>query len=162
MLRFVIGLKDSRQFFQQWESKPIVPCTRDLSRASSELHVTARNCDWFIALPAPVVIGWSNCFGFGFSTVIWKPLYEKWHFVCSVLSGWDYSRENTSIPDVLSRACSSGQWRRGVFGDSYCEYCGNNGISNNNDDNNNNYRYCKSTLCESSKGPYKTSFTLLK
>ena len=26
--------------------------------------------DWFIALPAPAVIGRSNCFGFGFSTVI--------------------------------------------------------------------------------------------
>ena len=39
------------------------------SRALSELHVIARNGDWFVALPAPVVIG-SNCFGFGFSTVI--------------------------------------------------------------------------------------------
>ena len=73
----MIGLKDSRQFFNQWESKPkpITPCTRDFSRASSKLQVIARNCDWFIALPAPVVIGRSNCFGFGFSTVIWKPLY---------------------------------------------------------------------------------------
>ena len=44
--------------------------TRDFSRASNELQVIARNCDWFIALPAPVVIGRSNCFGFGFSTVI--------------------------------------------------------------------------------------------
>ena len=44
--------------------------TRDFSRASSELQVIARNCDWFIALPAPVVIGRSNSFGFGFSTVI--------------------------------------------------------------------------------------------
>ena len=51
-------------------AKTIAPCTRDLSRASSELHIIARNCDWFIALPAPVVIGRSNCFGFGFSTVI--------------------------------------------------------------------------------------------
>ena len=72
----VIGLKDSRQFFNQWEAKPkpIAPCTRDSSRASSELQVIARNCDWFIALSAPVVIGRSNCFGFGFSIVIWKPL----------------------------------------------------------------------------------------
>ena len=48
LLRLVIGLKDSRQFFNQWESKtkPIASCTRDLSRASSELHVTAGNCDW--------------------------------------------------------------------------------------------------------------------
>ena len=71
-------LKESRQFFNQWEVKPkpipIAPCTRDFSRASRELQVVARNCDWFIALSAPVVIGRSNCFGFGFSTVIWKPL----------------------------------------------------------------------------------------
>ena len=76
LLRLVIGLKDSRLFFSQWEAKPkpIAPCARDFSRASSELQVIARNCDWFIALPVPVVIGRSNCFGFGFSTVIWKPL----------------------------------------------------------------------------------------
>ena len=45
-------------------------CTRDFSRALSELQVIARNCDWFIAMFAPVVIGRSNCYGFGFSTVI--------------------------------------------------------------------------------------------
>ena len=44
--------------------------TRDFSRASSELQVIARNCDWFMALFAPAVIGGSNCFGFGFPTVI--------------------------------------------------------------------------------------------
>ena len=44
--------------------------TRDFSRALSKFQIIARNCDWFIALFAPVVIGWSNCFGFGFSTVI--------------------------------------------------------------------------------------------
>ena len=54
----------------QAKPKPIAPCTRHFSRASSELQVIARNCDWFIALPAPVVIGRSNCFGFGFSTVV--------------------------------------------------------------------------------------------
>ena len=72
LLRLVIGLKDSRQFFHQREakSKPFAPCTRDFSCALSELQVIARNCDWFIALSAPVVIGRSNCFGFGFSTVI--------------------------------------------------------------------------------------------
>ena len=72
-------LKDSRQFFNQWDAKPkpIAPCTRDFSRASSELQVIARNCDWFMALSAPVVIGQSNCFGFGFSTVIRKPRYPN-------------------------------------------------------------------------------------
>ena len=76
LIRLVIGLKDSRQFFNQWEvkPKPIVPRTRDFSRASSELQVIARNSDWFIALFVPVVIGQSDYFGFGFSTVIWKPL----------------------------------------------------------------------------------------
>ena len=70
LLRLVIGLKASRQFFNQWESKPkpIAPCTRDFSRASSELQVVTRNCDWFIALRAPVVIRRSNCFGFGFDS----------------------------------------------------------------------------------------------
>ena len=60
------------QFFNQRESKPkpIAPCTRDFSRALSELHVIARNYDWFMALLVPVVIGRSNCSGFGFSTVI--------------------------------------------------------------------------------------------
>ena len=59
------------QFFTNgFSPKPIAPCTRDFSRASSELQVIARNCDWFIALIVPVVIGRSSCFGFGFSTVI--------------------------------------------------------------------------------------------
>ena len=53
-----------------FQPKPIAPRTRDFSRASSQLQVIARNCDWFIAPPARVVIGRSNCFGFGFSTVI--------------------------------------------------------------------------------------------
>ena len=35
ILPLVIGLEDSRQFFNQWEAKPkpIAPCTRDFSRA---------------------------------------------------------------------------------------------------------------------------------
>ena len=41
-----------------------------LSRALIKLQGMARNCDWFMVLSAPVVIGRSNCFGFGFSTVI--------------------------------------------------------------------------------------------
>ena len=38
--------KRLRQYFNQWESKqkPIALCTRDFSRASSELQVIARNC----------------------------------------------------------------------------------------------------------------------
>ena len=58
------------QPMRQPKPKPIAPCRRDFSRASSELQVIARNCDWFIALFVPVVIGRSNYFGFGFWTVI--------------------------------------------------------------------------------------------
>ena len=50
--------------------KRLVPVFQPMRKASSELQVIARNCDWFIMLAAPVVIGWSSCFGFGFSTVI--------------------------------------------------------------------------------------------
>ena len=92
LLRLVIGLKESHQFFNQWESKPkpIAPRTRDFSRASSELQITAKNCNWFIALPAPVVIGRSDSFGFGFSTVIWKPLYSVMTHLLSYLLNSDY------------------------------------------------------------------------
>ena len=57
-------LKRLAPVFQPMRSKPksIAPCTRHFSRALSELKVIARNCDWFIALSAPVVIGRSNCF----------------------------------------------------------------------------------------------------
>ena len=54
----------------QAKPKPIARCTRNFSRALSELQVIARKSDWFIALSAPAVIGRSNCFGFGFSTVV--------------------------------------------------------------------------------------------
>ena len=65
-------LKRVAPVFNQGEAKPkpIAPCTRDFSRASSELQVIARNSDWFIALSAPVVIGRSDCFSSGFSTII--------------------------------------------------------------------------------------------
>ena len=58
------------QCFSQLEGKPkpIAPCTSDFSRAL--LHVIARNSDWFMAQIAPVVIGRSDQFGFGYSTVI--------------------------------------------------------------------------------------------
>ena len=66
----VTSLKSSRQSFNQWKAKQITPCTRCFSRALSELQVIVDNCDWLIALFAPVVIGWSNYFGSGFSTII--------------------------------------------------------------------------------------------
>ena len=50
--------------------KQFAPCTSNFSRALSELQVIARNCDWFIALVATVVIGRGNCFGLGLSITI--------------------------------------------------------------------------------------------
>ena len=50
-------LKRVPPVFQPMRSKTkTVPRTRDFSRASGELHVIARNCDWFIALFVPIVI----------------------------------------------------------------------------------------------------------
>ena len=66
-------LKNLAPLFQPMESKTktnrtLYACS-DFPRALSKLQVIARNFDWFIPLFAPFVIGWSNCFGFGFSTV---------------------------------------------------------------------------------------------
>jgi len=74
-VRFDVSFKISRQFFIQREAKPKpnATCTRDLSRPLSKSQVIASISDWFIALFAPVVIGRSNYFATGFSTVICKP-----------------------------------------------------------------------------------------
>ena len=71
-IAIVIGLKISRQLFSQREPKQnqTAACTRDFSRALNKLQIIARNSDWLIALLTPVVIGQSNYFGIGFSTVI--------------------------------------------------------------------------------------------
>ena len=50
---------------EKQNQKQKAPCTRDFSCPLSEFQVIARNCDWFIALFAPVVIIRSNYFGFG-------------------------------------------------------------------------------------------------
>ena len=59
LLRLVIGLKLSRQFFNQWEAipKPIAPCMHDVSRTLIKLQMIAGKPDWFTAL-FDVVIGW--------------------------------------------------------------------------------------------------------
>ena len=74
--RLLIGPRISRQFYNLWEAKLklIAPCTPYFSRALSNLLFIARNSDWFITVFAPSVIGRSNHFGIGSSTVIWKLL----------------------------------------------------------------------------------------
>ena len=60
-------LKRLAPVFQPMRSKTK---TNRAMHASGELQVIAKNCDWFMELFVPVVIGRSNCFGFGFTTVI--------------------------------------------------------------------------------------------
>jgi len=64
----VIGLKDSRHFFIQSEVKlkPIVMRSHAFPSALRQLHVITSNFDWFTVLS---VIGWSNYFAFGFTTL---------------------------------------------------------------------------------------------
>ena len=75
-LRHTIGLKNSRQFFIQSEvkPKPIVNHAHAFSRALRQLPVITSSFDWFNGLCVFFVIGKSNYFGFGFTTLNWKPL----------------------------------------------------------------------------------------
>ena len=58
--------QDSNHRDDLFQSRYVTPGFKPFSY----LQLIARNCDWLIALFAPVVIGRSNCFGFDFSTVI--------------------------------------------------------------------------------------------
>ena len=62
---------------QPMRPKPIVPRSHPFSRAWHRLHVFASNSDWSIVLFTFSVIGRSNYFGFGFTTLKWKPLYKN-------------------------------------------------------------------------------------
>jgi len=42
------------------------------------LRVFASSDDWFVLFFVPAVIGQSNYFGFGFTTLIYKPLYGQY------------------------------------------------------------------------------------
>ena len=76
LLRYAIGLKNSRHFFIQSgvKPKPIVIHSYAFSRALRQLHVITSCFDWFTWLSVSFVIGWSDYFGFGFTTLDWKPL----------------------------------------------------------------------------------------
>ena len=54
------------------KTKAIATCSRTFSRASCRLHVFASSFDWFPGFPASLVIGQSDYFGFGFTTLISK------------------------------------------------------------------------------------------
>ena len=78
-----IGLKDSRHLFIQSEvkPKPIVTRSHAFSRALRQPHVITSSFDWFNVLSVSYVIGQSNYFGFGFTTLKRKPLYIAWYVV---------------------------------------------------------------------------------
>ena len=66
-------LKRVAPVFQPMRSKTIT--NRMIFPALRPSYRWLLGIDWFIALFPPVLIAQSNCFGFGFSTVIWKPLF---------------------------------------------------------------------------------------
>ena len=76
LLHSVIGSKFSHHFFNQSQvkPKPIVARACTFSRALCRLRVITSGFDWFTALSPSFLIGISNYFGFGFTTLIWKPL----------------------------------------------------------------------------------------
>ena len=63
--------KFSRHFFNQSEvkPKPIVACACTFSRALCRLRVITWSFDWFTGLSPSFLIGQSNYFGFGFTTL---------------------------------------------------------------------------------------------
>ena len=63
--------KNSRHVFIQSEvkPKPIVTHSHAFSRVLRQLHVITSSFDWFTVLCVSSVIGYSNYFGFGFTTL---------------------------------------------------------------------------------------------
>ena len=74
----MIGSKFSRHFFNQSEvkPKPIVARACTFSRALCRLRVITSSFDWFAGLSQSFLIGQSNYFGFGFTTLNWNSLYN--------------------------------------------------------------------------------------
>ena len=68
----VIGSTFSRHFFNQSKvkPKPIVARAGTFSRALCRLRVITSSFDWFTGLSPSFLIGQSNYFGFGFTTLI--------------------------------------------------------------------------------------------
>ena len=83
LLRIVICLKNPRHFLNQSEvkSKQFVTRSHTFSRASCRLHVFASSFDWFTGLSVSFVIGQSDYFGFGFTTLNRESLYRPFRFI---------------------------------------------------------------------------------
>ena len=83
-----ISLKNSRNFSIQSEVKPksIIPHTHPFSRALRQLPEIISSFDWIIVLFVSFVIGQSEFFGFGFTTLDWKLFYSLILFVIVIAS----------------------------------------------------------------------------
>ena len=101
----MIGSKFSRHFFNQWEvkPKPIVTRACTFSRALCRLRVITSSFDWFTGLSPSFLIGQSNYFGFGFTTLIWKSLYN------------DILWQNKSIVTGSVVCCNPCGWKRRIL-----------------------------------------------
>ena len=69
LLRYTIGLKNSRHLFHPLEEKPkpIITRLHEFSRALRQLRVTTSSFDWFTVLSMSFVL--ASVFGFGFATL---------------------------------------------------------------------------------------------
>jgi len=75
-LCYMIGLKNSRHFFiqSQVKPKPNMTYSHRFTRALRQLYVTTSSLNWITVLSVSFVIGWLDYFGFGLTTLNWKPL----------------------------------------------------------------------------------------
>ena len=82
LLHYAIGFKNSRHFFIQSQVKPepVETHSRMFSRALCQLHVITTSFDWLTVIFMAFVIGYSNYFGFGVTTLNWKPLYQQLNY----------------------------------------------------------------------------------
>ena len=80
----MIGSKFSPHFFNKSEVKPksIVARACTFSHALCRLRLITSSFDWCTGLSPSFLIGQSNYFGFGFTTLIRKPLYGSLNLIC--------------------------------------------------------------------------------
>ena len=111
LLCSVIGWQKSRHFLNQWEEKPkpMASCTRTFSCAWCWLRVITSNSDWFTELSSPLVIGQSNCFGFGLRHSIAN--HSKIQ-TCIMVQYWCYSQ---LYSDLLITSFGEAKYTDGVI-----------------------------------------------
>ena len=102
----MIGSKFSRHFFNQSEvkPKPIVARAFTFSRALCRLGVIISSFDWFTGLSPSFLIGQSNYFGFGFTTLNWNSLYAQYEcfLIISFRPGGDGQGQPKSRYELLA------------------------------------------------------------